>query len=150
MDSRIAWEVLTDYNHLAEFVPDMRVSRIISAPGEPLLLEQKGEAGFLVFHFPIEVLLQVEERPQDWLRFTLVRGNMKGMRGEWRIEKLGEGTRVTYDAELMPNFWVPPLIGPHIVRRNVRNQLEGVVREMLQRADAKKTNRTRQLHDTNP
>lgn len=38
VDSGIAWEVLTDYNHLAEFVPEMRISRIISAAGDPILL----------------------------------------------------------------------------------------------------------------
>ncbi|MBI2312380.1 MAG: SRPBCC family protein [Betaproteobacteria bacterium] len=139
MDPRLAWDVLTDYNRLAEFVPGLSASRIASAPGEPLLLEQKGEAGFLVFRFPVEVVLRVEERPHDRLRFILVRGNMKAMRGEWRVEKAGAGTRVSYDAELTPGFWVPPLIGPHIIRRNVKNQLEGVAREMLKRAAARKT-----------
>ncbi len=134
MEPRLAWEVLTDYNRLADSAPGLSASRIVSAAGEPLLLEQKGEAGFRVFCFPIEVVLRVEERPHEWLRFSLVRGNMKAMRGEWRIEKAENGTRVTYEAELTPGFWVPPVIGPRIIRRNVRKQLEGLGREMLKRA----------------
>ena len=32
-DAAVAWSVLTDYNKLADFVPDMHVSRVISKPG---------------------------------------------------------------------------------------------------------------------
>ena len=40
VEQRVAWQVLTDYDNLASFVPGMRSSRIVSAAGEPLLLEQ--------------------------------------------------------------------------------------------------------------
>ena len=34
----IAWQVLTDYDNLARFVPGLTSSRIVSEPGAPLLL----------------------------------------------------------------------------------------------------------------
>ncbi len=50
----IAWQVLTDYNNLARFVPGMLTSEIVSGPGEPLLLKQTGQSGFLLFRlFPL-------------------------------------------------------------------------------------------------
>ena len=45
----IAWQVLTDYNNLARFVPGMQTSQVVSGPGEPLLLKQTGQSGFLLF-----------------------------------------------------------------------------------------------------
>lgn len=45
VDVHTAWQVLTDYDHLADFIPDMQLSRLLSAPGEPLLLRQQGDAG---------------------------------------------------------------------------------------------------------
>lgn len=135
-DAAGAWQVLTDYNRLAEFVPDMRVSRIISAPGEPLLLEQSGEAGFLIFRFSIDVVLEVEETPQTRLGFRARRGNMRHMQGEWRIESSAQGIRLLYTADMEPAFWVPPVIGPAILRRDIASHFDAVAGEIRRRRSA--------------
>src|SRR5204862_3580470 len=44
VDARIAWEVLSDYDNLAQFIPDMKTSRIVSREGNRALVAQKGEA----------------------------------------------------------------------------------------------------------
>ena len=136
VDKGVAWQVLTDYDNLASFVPGMRSSRIVSAPGEPLLLEQKGESGFLLFRVPIEVVSRVEEAPLNTIRFQSVGGNLTNKRGEWALEWHDHATRVSYRANITPGFPLPPLIGPAIVGRDVRIMVESVAREMLRRADA--------------
>jgi len=136
VDRRVAWQVLTDYNNLASFVPGMRSSRIVSAPGEPLLLEQKGESGFLLFKVPIEVVSRIEEVPLGAVRFQSVSGNLRNKRGEWALAQHDHATRVSYRASITPAFLLPPLIGPAIVGRDLRIMVEGVAREMLRRADS--------------
>ena len=126
-----AWRVLTDYNHLAEFVPDMQVSRLVGS--KPLLLEQRGESGFLVFSVEIRVVLQLEEVPLERIGFRAIDGNLKRMQGEWRIVPAGEGIRLHYRADIDPDFWVPPLIGDSILKAHVERQISGVVKEMLRR-----------------
>ncbi len=135
-DAAIAWQVLTDYNRLAEFVPDMRVSRVISAAGSPLQVEQHGRAGFLIFSFAVDVVLEIEETPPVKLAFRAIRGNMRNMHGEWRIEKSAGGIRLVYEAELEPSFWVPPLIGRAVLRHDIAGQVAGVVREIARRQAA--------------
>src|SRR3954470_8664560 len=49
VDAKLAWEVLSDYDHLSQFIPDMSVSRVVSRTGDTALVEQKGEFGFLFF-----------------------------------------------------------------------------------------------------
>ncbi|MGH8727776.1 MAG: SRPBCC family protein [Burkholderiales bacterium] len=71
----LAWAVLTDYNHPADFVPDLLLSRVIGH--EPLHVEQKGETGFLIWRFPIEVVFEIEERPPRAIGFKSVSGNLK-------------------------------------------------------------------------
>jgi hypothetical protein len=132
-DAATAWQVLTDYDRLADFVPDLRASRVISAPGAPLRIEQRGETGFLLFRFAIDVVLEIEETPPSRLGFRAIRGNMRRMRGEWRIERTDTGIRLGYEAEMEPDFWVPPLIGPAVMRRDVASQVAGVVREIERR-----------------
>jgi ribosome-associated toxin RatA of RatAB toxin-antitoxin module len=134
--AEVAWQVISDYNRLAEFVPDLRLSRVISAPGEPLLVEQAGEAGFLLFRFSINVVLKITEAAPQRLEFRAIRGNMRSMHGDWRIGKTATGILLEYSAELEPSFWVPPLIGPAIMRRDIAAQIGGVVREIERRQAA--------------
>lgn len=133
---RVAWQVLTDYDKLASFVPGMRSSRIVSAPGEPLLLEQKGESGFLLLKVPIEVVSRVDEAPLTTIRFRSVGGNLTSQTGEWALERHDHATWVRYRANIAPGFPLPPIIGPAIVGREVRVMVESVAREMLRRAAA--------------
>jgi hypothetical protein len=42
-----AWQVLTDYDRLARFIPNLQVSRIVSRQGDNIVVEQKGEARLL-------------------------------------------------------------------------------------------------------
>ncbi len=136
VDQRVAWEGLTDYNRLASFVPGMRSSRIVSAPGEPLLVEQKGESGFLWFRVPIEVVARVEEVPFGTVRFQSVGGNLTNKRAEWDLRRHDHATHVNYRANITPGFSPPPLIGSAIVGREVRIMFESVAREMLRRAES--------------
>ena len=136
----VAWQVLTDYNHLADFVEDMRSSRVVSASGEPLKVEQKAEGGWLLIRFPVEVVLAIEEIPLQSVRFQSVSGNVKNMKGEWRITPQGESINLSYSAYCTPDFWVPPLIGTYLMRNDVRNKVQSVVREMLRRSAAPQPN----------
>src|SRR5207244_6717819 len=46
VDARIAWEVLSDYDNLAQFIPDMKSSRVVPRSGDRGVGEPKGEIGF--------------------------------------------------------------------------------------------------------
>lgn len=135
VDKRTAWQVLTDYDNLARFVPGMRSSRVVSAPGQPLVLEQKGESGWLLFKVPIEVVSRVEETPFDAIRFQSVGGSLANQSGQWVLDRHDHATRVGYRANIAPGFALPPLIGPAVIGRDVKIMVEGVEREMLRRAD---------------
>jgi len=45
--------------------------------------------------------------------------DFKYCRESWRFEEDGEGTLLYYDFEMEPDFWVPPLIGPWIIKRTL-------------------------------
>ncbi|HUO43323.1 MAG TPA: SRPBCC family protein [Burkholderiales bacterium] len=134
VDAQTAWQVLTDYNHLADFVPGMKSSRVISAAGEPLRIEQKGETRFLFFSREFHVVLAIEELPPEQIKFHAVGGDMKRMQGEWRVRADGAaGVRLEYEAEIEPGFWVPIFLGTALMRHDVSDNIEGVAGEMLKR-----------------
>ncbi len=41
-------------------------------------------------------------------------------RTEWRFIPAGKGTEVVYRMEMEPGFWVPPIIGPYMMKRSFR------------------------------
>src|SRR5260221_9332283 len=58
VDARIAWEVLSDYDHLARFIPDMKTSRVVLRAGKSVLVEQMGAIGFLFYRQPVVLWLE--------------------------------------------------------------------------------------------
>lgn len=38
---------------------------------------------------------------------------------EWHLEPQGEGTNVVYMLEMEPDFWVPPVVGPWLLKRTL-------------------------------
>jgi len=138
----IAWEVLTDYNNLSRFVPGMQVSRIVSSPGETLLLKQIGQSGFLMFTFPVEVVVQITETPLEAIRFLAVSGNLKSQSGEWRIKQQDDRTLVAYQSSIVPGFWVPPMIGTTVIGQDVSNKMVGIAEEMQRRAASEKRDKS--------
>lgn len=129
----LARQTLTDYDHLAEFIPDMRSSRIVSAPGQPLQVEQKGSASFLFFSFPLEVIFEINDAAPTELHFHSISGNLRDMTGSYRLEPLDSGTRIRYETRFRPDFQVPLLISVGIMRREIERQFDGLLREIERR-----------------
>lgn len=46
--------------------------------------------------------------------------NFKYSRERWQLIPEGEGTLMIYDFEMEPGFWVPPIIGPFVIKRSLR------------------------------
>ena len=124
------WQVLTDYNRLAEFVPDVQSSRVISREGNLVQVEQKGEARFLFVSFPIDVRLAITKHPYDRIVSRSIAGNFQEMRGMYQLEA-GQGrVLLRYSGYMVPNFYVPPLIGTLVLRHNVETSFRALVNEI--------------------
>jgi hypothetical protein len=53
----------------------------------------------------------------------------------WQFSQEGEGTFLVYDVDLKPKFWIPPVIGPFILKRKLisggtraSNRIEAIAR----------------------
>ena len=138
VDHAVVWAVLTDYDNMPRFVPDIRATRVIrSAPGRKRI-EIEGVARFLFMDFPISSTVDAVFHPAGSIAIDSVAGNL-GIQGIVRV--LGEGgyTRVDYRVRIAPDFWLPPLIGNFLIGRLIKRQFEGMVAEMHRRADGRQT-----------
>jgi carbon monoxide dehydrogenase subunit G len=132
------WEVLTDYDNLARFIPGLSRSAVQLRAANRVLIEQKGEARFLVFSYPIEVLLEVQESPSDSISSRGVGGNLRRMTGRYDLKSANRGVRVRYTGELEPDFELPPIVGTLAVRTMVEEQFAAMVAEIERRTSQTK------------
>lgn len=134
VEPRTVWSVISDYDHLAEFIPDMRSSRATWRFGDQLLVEQTGVFGILFFQQHVEVKLMVVEYPPRRIVAHAVGGNLKEMDGRYELESLPAGTiRLSYFGRLVPDFPVPPIVGNIMVRRLLSRQFSAMVKEIVRR-----------------
>jgi ribosome-associated toxin RatA of RatAB toxin-antitoxin module len=125
-----AWQVLTDYDRLAQFIPGMQESRVVSRNGSSVVVEQRGEARMLFFTLPMQVRLAIEEHPYDWIASRAISGNFKDVQGEYHLEALGAKVRLRYAGRFTPDFGIPPLIGTLLVRKTVARRFAAMVGEI--------------------
>jgi len=134
VDPSIVWSVISDYDHLAEFIPDMNGSRVVQLDGDKLLVEQTGEFGILFFRQPVEVTLSVVESPMRRIVAHAVGGNLREMEGRYELENLPTGAvRLLYEGRVVPDFPVPPIIGTMVVRSVLSRQFTAMVKEIMRR-----------------
>jgi ribosome-associated toxin RatA of RatAB toxin-antitoxin module len=124
-----AWEVLTDYNRLSQFVPDLHESRVVSREGARAVVEQKGAARFLFFTYPIEVRLAVTEYPRQRIESHAVAGNFRELRSVYTLEPREGGVRLRYQGRLVPDFQLP-LFHTYVLKSNVEATFRAMVEEI--------------------
>lgn len=138
----VIWGAITDYDRLAEFVPGIVSSRVIDKPASgSLIVAQSGKAHLWFFTYLIDVVVQVTEEPPEKLRIKVLRGNLKQLEGAYQIEKV-EGRnneyRLQWSGVIEPALPVPQAISLPLMRTNIGEQFEGMVRE-IERREARRS-----------
>lgn len=117
------FETLTDYEHLAEFMPMV---------DEATLLESR--EGWAKVRFRVRVLrvfdlVEVDERTMEpWHRISwhAVAGPLRTSDGAWIFTPVGGGTEVTYRTDVDPGIPVPPALTGFLVKQGLPEFLESV------------------------
>jgi hypothetical protein len=110
-----------DYDQLERF------SKIIidSERVGPARVRMVVRACILIFCKTVRRTMEVEQTAQgDILRLAPAPDNdFRHARETWQLEPDQGGTRLRYEAEFVPDFFIPPLIGPWLITRLLREEL---------------------------
>ncbi len=136
--STVAWAVLTDYEGMPRFMDDLQESRVIERDGTRLRLVQRGVTRLGPFSFDYDVEREVVLEPGRAVHSRALRGNVKKLDMKTFVEPEGTGTRIRFRAAMIPDFWVPPLVGARLIRARFERQFENLLKEMRRRAEAGK------------
>eukprot|EP00250_Pteridium_aquilinum_P016190 c22991_g1_i1 orf=98-943(+) len=149
------WSVLTDYEHLADFLPGLAVCKIEDRWENGARLFQIGEQNLaLGLKFKAKGVINVQEHPIEILScgigrridFEMIEGDFQIFKGTWKMEQesndsldgvaaTGQSSKLqtvlTYVLDVQPKVWLPVGLVEGILSREIQNNLVCVRNEVL-------------------
>lgn len=105
------WKVLTDYEALSDFIPNLARSERVAHPAGGVRIEQVGTQKLMRFNFSARVVLDMEEEFPKAIRFNMVEGDFKAFSGYWQLEPCPgtdpPETRLCYVVRIWPKRLMP-------------------------------------------
>ncbi|MEL6501846.1 MAG: SRPBCC family protein [Cyanobacteria bacterium J06623_1] len=81
-----AWQVLTDYENFADFLPGVTSSELLESSGDRKVFEQTNKIKTLVFSIESRVQVATTETYPEQIAFQAVDGDLETMDGIWMLE----------------------------------------------------------------
>lgn len=129
------WQILTDYEALPDFIPNLAKSCLLEHPTGGIRLEQVGTQRLLRLNFSARVVLDLEEKFPDEINFNMVEGDFKAFAGSWQLEPDSlpdqSGTNLCYIARIWPKRTMPVAM----IERRLCSDLRLNLLAIRQRAD---------------
>lgn len=130
------WAVITDFEHMAQFISNLTSSQVLSRNGNVVIATQKGKASVGPLSFEFDSVRELRLTPFEEIRTRMVSGNMKSFESVTRLHADGSATRFDYHSVAVPGTWIPPVIGRNFIEAETREQFGEMRREILRRNHA--------------
>ncbi len=126
--------VLTDYEQIPRFLPDVLSSRVLERHAERTVVEQQAVAKVLFFSKRVRLVLEVRETPalisfRDSSGESFIR-----YQGQWTLRDAGAGTLIGYELIAQPRFDVPDFLLSRLLKRDAERMIDRIKREIAARA----------------
>ncbi|MGH8119395.1 MAG: SRPBCC family protein [Gammaproteobacteria bacterium] len=125
------YRLVTDHDHLYLLNDIVLESRLLTRPDAP---EQQRRVVLhiciLFFCRNMKVVESLLENGSDELVATIVPAvsDFKTGRTVWRITPAGTAlSRIQMDSTFQPGFWVPPVIGPLLIRKKMEHEMSVMI-----------------------
>ena len=129
----VAWDVLTDFDKLQGWVPNVAESKVVKREETVVTVEQRGVAKYGAASFPYVTERRIELKPPSGIKTAQVKGNMKRVESTIALEAEGKGTRIVYHLEIVPSLLAGAVMSKNFVEHEVGDQFTAIVGEMTRR-----------------
>jgi ribosome-associated toxin RatA of RatAB toxin-antitoxin module len=129
-----AFAVLTDYEQIPRFMPDIRSSHVLERSEQQAVIEQEAVARFMMFSKRVHLVLEVQEhggtiRFRDRCGQSFVR-----YEGGWTITEQDGRTAIKYELTAQPAFDVPEFLLKRLLKRDAAQMIERLQAAIAERA----------------
>jgi len=132
----IALNVLTDYEAIPRFFPDVRTSIVRERTEGRVVVEQEVTSGLMMFAKRVHLILEIQEQ-SDALTFRDRCGkSFERYEGSWHVSQENGRTVIVYELVAAPAFDVPAWMVKRLLRRDSAQMIERLQREIAARASS--------------
>jgi hypothetical protein len=113
--------VLTDYKHIYRLNPSITESEILPSPRSGAVrVKTRMEGCILFFCRDVDRVEEVREVSTGHLQAVIIPEQSDFTYGsaDWRIHPVGNDSRIDYEAQVTPAFFIPPIIGSYFVKQS--------------------------------
>jgi ribosome-associated toxin RatA of RatAB toxin-antitoxin module len=131
----IAHAVLTDYEQIPRFMPDVRTSTVLERTADGLVVEQEATARMMMFSKRIHLVLVVQEAPGT-IRFRdRCAKSFELYDGGWTLTSpQAGGTTIEYVLTAKPSFDVPEFLLKRLLKRDSTEMIRRLQVEIASRS----------------
>ncbi len=130
--------VLTDYDRIPEFMPNVEVSRVLERTRDGAVVEQRAVSRFMMFSKAIHLVLDVHELGHA-IRFRdRSRGSFASYQGGWTISRHDGVTVVDYHLTAQPSFEVPAFVLKRLLKRDSAQFIDRIKAEITARENGRR------------
>ena len=118
--------ILTDYEKYTKLNSNVQESRVISTPGQQIRRLLKIRQCIFFFCFNLQMVEKVVQS-KFFIESSIIRDESNFLSGlaSWELVKIsGNQTLVRLRASQTPAFWIPPFIGPTLIKSVLFKELE--------------------------
>jgi hypothetical protein len=146
---------LTDYAHYADYFSSVRESQVLThEPDGAMRVRLVFYSCVIFFCRDVTFVKDISETPDGAIvaRIVPAQSDFSEATEQWRISPDDGQTRLQYRAALVPTFFVPPVIGPWLLKLKIRDSLESGADklEALARGDAASSRKRSEPIGDNP
>jgi len=124
--------LLTDFERLDRLNPGVKVAQRLSSGSGATRVRTVIEGCVLFFCNRMERVEAVRTRGKRviWARIVPSASDFRSGDSRWALAAVTGGTRIRLRLRVVPDFWVPPLIGPWILKRDLADNLRILVQRL--------------------
>ncbi len=122
------WNIITDYNNLANTMPGVRQSKVVEDRGNVKIIDQTSKTDVLFIKIKFSTRMIITENFPETLSFELISGDFKTFNGKWVLtpDEHLNGTFLVWTAQVNPDFSAPDFIVDAVQKRDLRELLETI------------------------
>ena len=122
----IVYQSITDFDNLAAINPAIEESQLLAAPSaEAPRLCRCRSLGILVFCKRVEQVQDVTMKAGYLIEAVVLPAHSDFRSGlaHWQLTTHGTSTELLFTNTFEPDFWVPPVIGPWLIKRKLISEV---------------------------
>ncbi len=137
-----AWQVLTDYDNFAEFLPGVASSELVEDNGDRKVFEQINNIKTLIFSIESRVKIATTELYPKQIDFKAVAGDLQTLDGKWILEPVSpypsappDQVLITHKVSVEPGESPSDSIFFSIYEDRLQETLEAIKEEVEKRSN---------------